>query len=144
MIQWVDEECKAWGAHKRWLKHAVMGYPARSVLGRLIEEGPGAGHEAFHSSVPVKDPPPQYLSVNLALTRMALTHELEGSIIIIHAHYVEYGRVKQKAPALGISLKQYWSMLHTAHAFIAGCADVPRGTSVCTQNRAGNRVHLAA
>lgn len=132
MIIWVDEECRSWGAHKRWMRHAQDGWPERSILGRLIEEGPGAGHTAFTSRVPVTDPPEAYTAVNLALQLMALTHELEKPIQVIHAHYVDYGKAKQKAPSLGVSLKQYWNLLHTAHAFIAGC-NVPRESS-CTRN----------
>ena len=134
MITWVDEECRAWGAHKRWLQYAQQGWAPRSPLGRLIDEGPGAGHESVLSRVPIKDPPPAYLAINVALQKMALTHELEQPILIVHAHYTDLARVKQKAPKLGVSVKQYWLLLHTAHAFIAGC-QVPRETEVCTQNR---------
>lgn len=143
MISWVDEECRTWGAHKRWLISGDSdGWPERSILGRLIAEGPGAGHESFTSRVPMKDPPVAYAAVSHALQLMALTHELEKPIQIVHAHYVDYGRAKQKAPLLGISLKQYWNMLHTAHAFIAGC-NVPRETA-CTPNSRANRVPSAA
>ena len=72
------------------------------------------------------------MAVNLALQRMAMTHELEQPILIMREHYIEPGRAKQKAPKLGVSMKQYWLLLHTAHAFIAGC-QVPRETA-CTQN----------
>jgi hypothetical protein len=134
MITWVDEECRSWGAHKRWLIWGKEGWPERSILGRLIAEGPGAGHETFGSRVPVKDPPVAYASISHALQLMALTHELEKPIQIVHAHYVDYGMAKQKAPKLGVSLKQYWNMLHAAHAFIAGC-NVPRETDSCTRSR---------
>lgn len=150
MIPWVDEQCRAWGAHKRWMLYAVEGYSPRSILGRLIEEGPGAGHGDMRSRVPIKDPPRSYAAINTALARMALTHELEKPILIVYAHYVDYGKAKQKAPGLSISLKQYWNLLHTAHAFIAGhlpedvWVDVPRETESCTRNSAGNRVPTAA
>jgi hypothetical protein len=128
MIAWVDEACRSWGAHKRWVLSAPdQGWPERSILGRLIDEGPGAGHETFGSRVPVRDPPEPYVLVSVALQRMAATHELGMPIQVIEAHYLWDGRAKQKAPKLGVSVKQYWNMLHTAHAFIAGMA-VPRET----------------
>lgn len=121
MIAWVDDYCRAWGAHKRWVLLAPdQGWPERSILGRLIEEGPGAGHGECTSRVPVKDPPEPYTLVSVALQRMAATHEMGKPIEVLHAHYLLPERAKQKAPALGVSVKQYWNLLHTAHAFIAG------------------------
>lgn len=124
MIAWVDEQCRAWGAHKRWVVSAPnQGWPERSVVGRLMDEGPGAGHESFGSRVPIKDPPEPYLLVSVALQRMAATHEMGKAIDVIHAHYlIPSERAKQKAPKLGMSVKQYWNLLHVAHAYIAGVA----------------------
>lgn len=122
MIAWVDEVCRDWGAHKRWIMHGTGGWPEKSILGRLIEEGPGAGHETFGSRVPIKDPPEAYVLVSVALQRMAATHELGKPIEVIHAHYTKNGKASSKAPELGVSVKQYWNLLHTAHAFIAGMA----------------------
>jgi hypothetical protein len=131
MIAWVDEACRSWGSHYRWILKGEDGWPERSILGRLIDEGPGAGHVALGSRVPIKDPPEAYALVSVALQRMAATHELGKPIEVIHAHYLKPGYAKQKAPSLGVSVKQYWNLLHTAHAFIAG--SVPRETSVYTK-----------
>lgn len=121
MIPWVDEQCKAWGAHKRWMLVAdSSGWPERSILGRLIEEGPGAGHIAAHSTCPITDPPEAYTLVSVALQAMAETHALEKPIQVLKAHYVLNGRAKIKAPWVGVSLRQYWDNLHIAHAFIVG------------------------
>jgi hypothetical protein len=122
MIPWVDETCQTWGRHKRWLITGEQGWPERSILGRLMEEGPGAGHEDMRSRVPIKDPPEDYVLVSVALQRMAATHELGKSIEVIHAHYTKNGKAGSKATDLGVSVKQYWNLLHTAHAFIAGMA----------------------
>lgn len=133
MIDWVDQKCRDWGAHKRWLIHGKEGWPERSILGRLIEEGPGAGHETFGSQCPIKDPPEEYTLVSVALQRMALAQGMEKPIQVMHVHYVAYGKAKEKAPKVGVSVKQYWNLLHAAHAFISAI-DVSRET-VCTQNK---------
>lgn len=137
MIAWVDHECRKWGAHKRWLEFGDEdGWPELSVLGRLILEGAGAGQGSFRSRVPIKDPPPAYTAINLALRHMAETHVMEQPLIVVHAHYVCGGKAKTKAPRLGISLPHYWRQLHAAHAFIVGVyvpRDDPRETS-CIRN----------
>jgi hypothetical protein len=125
MIAWVDEVCRTWGAHKKWIMHGKDGWPERSILGRLIEEGPGAGHESFSSTVPIKDAPEGYVLVSVALQRMAATHELGKAIEVINAHYVKNGKAVTKAPDIGVSVKQYWNLLHTGHAFIAGMVFSP-------------------
>lgn len=143
MIAWVDEECRAWAAHKRWLEFGMHGWPERSLLGKLVEEGPGAGQGSFVPRVPIKDAPPSYTVVTLALRKMADTHEMEKPWLVLHAHYVFAGKAKTKAPILRISVPQYWQQLHAAHAFISACdlgrdatRDVPHGTELSRQNTA--------
>lgn len=119
MIPWVDEQCRAWGAHRRWMLVAQDGWPEKSILGRLIEEGPGAGHESHGSRMPYREPPEAYTLVSVALQRMAATHELGKSVDVLKAHYLLDGKAKQKAPWLGLSTAQYWAMLHSGHAAIA-------------------------
>lgn len=137
MISWVDNDCRAWSAHYRWQMLGDDGWPERSILGRLIDEGPGAGHAPFGTRVLVKDPPDEYRFINLALQHMALTREMEKPRYAIHLHYLIRGRAKTKAPLMEVSVKQYWNLLHAGHAFIAACApvDVPRG-ALCTQKLA--------
>jgi hypothetical protein len=133
MIAWVDEQCRAWGAHKRWLMFGQHGWPERSLLGKLVEEGPGAGSGSFVARVPIKDCPPSYTAITLALKRMAYTHELEKPWLVINAHYLFAGQAKNKAPILQISVPQYWQQLQAGHAFISAC-DVPRETESYIQN----------
>lgn len=121
MIPWVDEHCRSWAKHKRWLMFGSHGWPAQSVLAKLIREGAGAGHSTFRARVPVKDSPPAYRLVNAALVKMAETHAMEHAHAVVHWHYLGNGRAAAKAPEIGISLAKYWQELHAAHAFIAGC-----------------------
>lgn len=131
MISWVDHECRSWAAHKRWLMFGSHGWPDKSVLGKLMVEGPGAGDNSFRARVPIHDDPQSYTDVNIALVKMAETHEMERPWLVIHAHYVCQGKAKQKAPVLKMSIQQYWQQLHAAHAFIA--AVVPRETESSRQ-----------
>lgn len=135
MIQWVDTQCRSWGAHKLWLMYGNHGWAPLSLLGKLIKEGPGAGHGSFMQRIPIKDAPEPYTIVNLALTKMADTHEMERPWLVIHAHYLINGKAKQKAPELGMSVATYWSELQSGHAFISAC-DVPREAELSRQNLA--------
>jgi hypothetical protein len=137
VITWVDDQCRDWGAHKRYLACGVNGYPAINTIGRLITEGFGAGQMglgSFTARIPIRDDPANYAIVSVALQRMAATHEMEWPHRIVYAHYFYLGKAKQKAPDLGLKLRQYWQHLHAAHAFIAACeVNVPRGEDSCAQ-----------
>jgi hypothetical protein len=128
MIPWVDEQCRIWGAHRRWMELGEDGWPERSLLGKLIAEGAGAGHVGFSSRVPIKDPPPAYTAITLALRSMADTHVMELPRQVVFVHYLFRGKAKGKSLDLGISLPHYWRQLHAAHAFIVGHY-VPREAS---------------
>jgi hypothetical protein len=132
MIPWVDDYCRDWAAHKRWLEYGEHGWPPMSMLGKLMEEGAGAGHGTFGSRILAKEDPPHYSTVNLALQRMQATRGMYTPWQVVHAHYVFGGKAKQKAPKLSLSLRQYWQQLHAAHAFISAC-NVPRVDESCAR-----------
>lgn len=139
MISWVDEQCRAWGAHKRWIVNGSHnGWPPKAVLGRLIEEGPGAGERIFVARIPIHDDPLPYTLVSVALMRMAETHEMEDPYAVIWAHYFFGGHAKTKAPQLGLPLRTYWQHLHAGHAFISATelGDVSRELKSCARNLA--------
>ena len=143
MIAWVDEQCKAWGAHKRWLVYGIHeGYPSLSLLGRLIKEGPGAGEQTFRSRELVCDAPEGYVLVQRALARMAATHQMAEPYAVVWAHYFFAGKAKTKCYDMGLALRSYWQHLHAAHAFIMACepVDVSRETAECALNIGGVRV----
>jgi hypothetical protein len=126
MIGWVHEDCRAWARHKNWLEtDENIGHKPLSMLGKLIREGYGAGQGNPSDRAPLPPDPPSYTLVNLAMRKMADTHEMEMPYRVVELHYLYSGRAKVKAPILKISVQQYWNQLHAAHAFIAACA-VPR------------------
>lgn len=137
MITWVDDQCRTWGAHKRWIVYGSHnGYPPKSLLGKLIEEGPGAGERLFVPRVLVSDDPLAYTLVSVALFKMAETHEMEAPYAVVWAHYFFASKAKEKAPKLGMPLRTYWQHLHAAHAFISATevGDVSRELKSCARN----------
>lgn len=139
MIPWVDEQCRAWGSHKRWLVYGTHnGYPPLTLLGKLIREGAGACSRTFAPKVLVSDDPLAYTLVSVALMKMAETHEMEEPYAVVWAHYFFAGRAKRKAPDMGLALRSYWQHLHAAHAFISACevGDVSRELKSCARNLA--------
>jgi hypothetical protein len=139
MIAWVDDQCLAWGRHKRWIVYGSHnGYPPLSILGRLIIEGPGAGERLFTPKVLVSDDPLPYTLVSVALNKMAETHEMEEPYAVIWAHYFFAGYAKKKAPDMGMALRTYFQHLQSAHAFIAATevGDVSRELKACARTLA--------
>lgn len=137
MIDSVDHQCRAWGAHKRWLVYGIHdGHPPLSLLGRLIIEGPGAGERMFRSRELVYDAPLDYVLVQCALAKMAATHQMEAPYAIVWAHYFFAGKAKGKAKDMDVPLRTYWQHLHAAHAFIVACepGDVSREVESCARN----------
>jgi len=138
MIDWVDAACREWAGPARALFFGkAFGWPPRTLLGRLVDEGPtGAGQVGFYQPMP-ESFQGTALDVSRALRRMAETHRFEKPWIVAHAHYLFEGRARSKAQQIHITVPQYWRDLHTAHAFIAArLEEVPRETKPLQQLRA--------
>lgn len=128
MIDAIDTACRTWASQKRRMMLGNDGWPPRSMLGKLIEEGPGA-HQAGPGFTHYPEGfSGEGLEVSRALRRMAETQQMEKPWVVVHAHYLYPGRAKSKAPLIGVSVPTYWSQLHAAHAFIAALLSVPRET----------------
>lgn len=135
MIDWVDTACREWSGPARALFYGkALGWPSRSLLGRLVDEGPtGASTVGFYQPMP-ESFTGTALDVSRALRRMAETQKFERPWIVVHAHYIFAGRAPAKAQAIKITVPQYWRELHTAHAFIAArLEEVPRETKLLQQ-----------
>lgn len=135
MIDWVDAACREWSGPARALFFGkALGWPSRSLLGRLVDEGPtGASTVGFYQPMP-ESFTGTALDVSRALRRMAETQKFERPWIVVHAHYIFAGRAPAKAQAIKITVPQYWRELHTAHAFIAArLEEVPRETKLLQQ-----------
>lgn len=120
MIQWVHHACLEWGRAKRRIMDGTEGWPTRSMLGRLIEEGAcGASQPGM-----IRNRYPEVmlgnaLQVSIALTRMAASHRMEIQCLVVSAHYVAPGCAPVKAQLIDIAIKDYWKKLHEGHIFIA-------------------------
>lgn len=120
MIDWVHDYCCEWGRAKRRLLSSEDGWPSRSMLGRLIEEGAvGAAQSGTVRNHYPEVLEGRALEVNTALRRMMETHQMELQCWVVFAHYVVKGHAKGKAVALDIKVDDYWKHLHAGHCFIA-------------------------
>jgi len=123
MIDWVHASCNEWGRQMR--KRAYdTGYPPRSLLGKLVEEGPGAGSNRFYQHIP------QMLEgeardVSIAVQNMFGTMSMEDPCVVVVAHYLFPGKAAGKARALHMDMQKYWRHLHAAHSYIAACIGQP-------------------
>ena len=123
LISWVHDACNEWGRQMR-KRSRDQGYPPRSLLGKLVEEGPGAGSSGFYQHVP-QMLEGDGLAVSLAVRKMCDTLSMEGQCIVVIAHYLFPGKAAGKARALALDMQTYWRHLHSGHSFIAACIDQP-------------------
>jgi hypothetical protein len=93
-------------------------------LGKLAEEGPGAGSSRFYQHTP-QMLEGEGLEVSIAVRKMCDTLSMEGQCIVVIAHYLFPGKAAGKARALAIDMQTYWRHLHSGHSFIAACIQQP-------------------
>jgi hypothetical protein len=115
----VHQHCLEWARFKRKALFGNEGWPSRSTLGRIIEEGHGASHTQFRNNFP-EVMTGIALQVSRALAKMAATHEMERPWLVIHAHYLYPGKARAKADAMRISTPTYWQQVSCAHSYLAG------------------------
>jgi len=120
MIQWVHAHCLEWGRLKRKALFGSEGWPARSTLGRLIDEGHGASHASVWRNHFPEVMTGVALQVSRALAKMAATQEMEKQWLVVHLHYLYPDKARAKADALKISVPVYWNTLGCAHSYLAG------------------------
>src|SRR6476646_5461059 len=114
MINWVDLRCKAWGRQKYWLYCGGNGFPSRSMLGKMIEEGLiGAGCSQFVSSYP------EVLNEENLIVENAVKALAEESRAIVTVHYVIRMPARRKFHKLNISKNRYYEILDRAQIYIA-------------------------
>lgn len=123
MIPWVDEALKEWARDKRRIEYGNEGWPPRSVLGKLIEEGvTGAAALKFvqhHPEVLTGES----LNVNRGVCKLP-----EDLRTVLFAHYMVRGPVKHKAFTLGISRDAYYRQLDKAHERLATHLEIEAAT----------------
>lgn len=114
MIGWLDSMLRQWGRAQFWLLYGKGGFPTRTMLGKLIEEGVvGASFSSFTASYPEV-----LQGENLAVANAVKTLP-ENPRTVTTAHYVIRMPTKQKFAHLGISKTVYYDTLSAAHLLIA-------------------------
>lgn len=116
MIGWVDDRLHEWA---RWAvrMQSNLGYPTRSVEGRLMEEGAAAASKGS-GPPPMVECPPHIDNVERAVAGMP-----EHLRVTVKAKYMELGTDKQKAKALRLTERTYRGRIDQAHHWIAGALD---------------------
>lgn len=114
MINWVHEVCKSWGRAQYWLLYGKQGFPTRTMLGKLMEEGlVGAAFNRF-----TMEYPEVLVGENLAVANAIKTLP-ETPRTIITVHYVIRLPAKLKYAKLNIKKDAYYDALSNAHYLIA-------------------------
>ena len=112
--EWLEPMIDTWAGQTRYLLHGVDGWPLRTVLARVIEEGAGASHSA----------PNQRTFEVYRRDGLAIRRAMEGMPLlqrqVFVAHYLADGHAAEKAKILGLSKARYWAILDTAYYYIAG------------------------
>lgn len=114
MINWLDSILRDWGKAQYWLLFGKQGFPTRTMLGKLIEEGVvGAAFNKFTMTYP------EVLQGENLIVANAVKTLPENPRTVVTAHYVIRMPTKQKYAHLGISKTVYYDTLSAAHLLIA-------------------------
>jgi len=115
MIDYINERCFAWGKQIRRVYLGHDGWPSKSILGRLQEEGLlGAASSRFvqHYS--------ECLMGEAVETGNAIKKLSEEHREILFVHYVVIGKGKVKAHWLDLPVRTYYNRLDKAQTVLAG------------------------
>lgn len=108
-IQLVHLRLEAWS---RWARDkAPGGWPERTILGRLIEEGPGASHGTGQ----VSDMPE-----TVAITDRAVAHLSGEDRAVIREYYLKWAPRELLARRLKLSLRRFDAVLNRARWRVCG------------------------
>ena len=133
MISWVHCALKDWGRAQWWLMFKGDGFPTRTMLGKLMEEG---AHGASSSQY-TREFPEVLMGENLVVGNAVKTLS-EVPRAIISAHYVIRLPARTKYTRAGISREMYYDTISNAHIQIANAIeaqDVKAKARVSEQSR---------
>ena len=109
MDKGLKDDCTAWGA---WMRTGQpTGFARRGILGRMKEEGAGAGSAGgVRDYVPVKDCPERLSYINLAWLR----NMDDEQRAVFFVRFVKKGGKVQKASSLGMGTTRFYLILDSA------------------------------
>lgn len=117
---WLDQMLRQFFAQKRaaWSKASRDGYEfgwaAKTVMGKLQEEGPAAGASLRISNYP------EHYTPDAWLVRRAIEGCPYDAYVAGHVHYIVSAPVKVKAIEAGFSVAGYWNHLAVFHSWVQG------------------------
>lgn len=120
MTAWVHAALEEWGRAQRWVACGIDGWPPKSTIGRLMEEGvTGAGIRRFVQHFPEVLTGYPLIVANAIKT---LPEELRDAVF---GRYViqskKHGRpAKVVAACLGIAERTYYDRVSTAKDLLSG------------------------
>jgi hypothetical protein len=118
MISWVHCALKDWGRAQYWLMFKGDGYPSRSMLGKLLEEGAvGAATNQF-----TREFPEVLVGENLIVANAVKTLS-EKPRAVVSVHYVLRMPARNKYKFMGISREMYYGIVWGAHIQIANAIE---------------------
>lgn len=118
MIGWVDAVLKEWGRAQHWLMFGKHGVPSRTILGKLIEEGPvGASTNQF-----TREFPEVLCGENLIVANAVKTLP-EHHRAIVSVHYVIRLPAYKKYKRIGISKHAYYDYISDAQVKVANAIE---------------------
>jgi hypothetical protein len=118
VISWVDCVLKNWGRAQYWLMFKGNGYPSRTILGKLLEEGAvGAACNQY-----TREFPEVLMGENLIVANAVKTLA-EKPRAIISVHYVLRLPARVKYTRIGIPREHYYETISAAHISLANAID---------------------
>jgi hypothetical protein len=110
MIDWVHAEAERWGRQMRWKWLGKDGWPSRTMLGKLIDEGVvGASSAKFMQFFP------EHLTSDALAVNRVVQALAEGDRAMFFVHYIVIGKGKTKAHRMGVPVRTYYDHLDRAH-----------------------------
>jgi hypothetical protein len=133
MISWVNAVCKEWGRAQYWLLFGKGGFPTRTILGKLMEEGVvGAACSQFTMEYP------EVLTGDNLVVANAIKTLSEVPRSVVTVHYVFRMPTRLKYAKLGMGRTSYYDTLNLSHVQLANAID-----AIDSKNSGQNRQKLS-
>ena len=112
--EWLEPMLAVWAGQVRGMWSGEDGWPPRTVLARIQEEGAGASHGSYSQRVFEV-----YHKEGLAIRRAmeGMPYQARQALAL---HYLASGNAKEKAEVMQISKARYWSLIDAAYHYLAG------------------------
>lgn len=128
MIAWVNEALKDWGRAQFWLMFKGNGFPSRTMLGKLLEEGAvGAATNQYTREFP------EVLTGDNLMVANAVKTLPEYPRALVSVHYVLRLPARDKWRQIGIDRQMYYDVLSGAQVKIANAMEASEAR-LCAQN----------